>query len=120
LASTAAFARSDATYPLKLSVNFTVARTVHFNGLDPATLTISKKGEVNGAITITSDIISPIACPIQAGSTDIGGKLNLTCSVADDTFTFVGTLKKLTGAGKGKFTDQIYESSGTYKATKSP
>jgi hypothetical protein len=83
-----------ARYPVNLDVAFTITGTSLFNGVDPAILTIE--------------------------STDIKGKLNLTCSILSgiDSVTLTGTPKKHSGVGNGTFSETFFGDSGKYKASK--
>ena len=108
-----------ASAPLQLSVNFTVAGTSDFDGVDPAALAIKKGGSVTGTIMITNIFEPPVACTVLAGSTDVAGVLKLTCSpFSDETISFNGTLKPRLGSGKGSFSESFFGQTGTYRAKK--
>ena len=100
-----------------LSVNFTIGNTEGFNGVDPASLILSK-GRLSGTVTV----ISPdgtFPCTVNSGSTDIHNKLNLTCTIGPaEMVTLSGTLKSRTGVGKGSFTESFFKETGTYTAAR--
>ena len=100
-----------------LSVNFTISNTEGFNGIDPASLVLSK-GKLSGSVTV----ISPdgtFPCTVNAGSTDIHNKLNLTCTIGPaEMVTLSGTLKAKTAVGKGSFAESFFKETGTYTAAK--
>jgi hypothetical protein len=100
-----------------LSVNFTISNTNGFNGVDPASLTVSK-GKLSGTVTV----ISPdgtFPCTVNPGSTDIQNRLHLTCTIGpEEIVTLSGKLNLRTGGGGGKFSESFFKETGTYKAVK--
>jgi len=100
-----------------LSVNFTIANTNGFNGVDPASLTVSK-GTLSGTVTV----ISPdgtFPCTVNAGSTDLQNYLHLTCTIGpEEMVTLSGRLNPRTGIGHGKFSESFFKETGAYVASK--
>jgi len=98
-----------------LAVNFTISGTEGFNGVDAASLRLSK-GQLSGTVTV----ISPdgtFACTLNSGSTDIRNRLNLTCTIGPaEMVTLSGKLNPVTGVGKGKFSETFFKETGTFTA----
>ena len=100
-----------------LSVQFTISNTSGFNGVDPASLKLSN-GKLSGAIQVISPGPAVYQCTVNAGSTLIRDKLNLTCTIGpDEIVTLAGTLNRRTSVGKGNFSESFFEEQGTYKAS---
>jgi hypothetical protein len=100
-----------------LSVNFTISNTKGFNGVDPASLTVSK-GNLSGTVTvITPDGTFP--CTVNSGSTDTQNHLHLTCTIGPaEMVTLSGKLNLRTGVGRGKFSETFFRETGAYRAVK--
>ena len=100
-----------------LSANFTISNTDGFNGVDPASLTVSK-GNLSGTVTV----ISPdgtFPCTVNPGSTDIQNHLHLTCTIGPaEMVTLSGKLNLRTGIGRGKFSESFFKEQGSYRVTK--
>ncbi len=103
-----------------LPVQFNISNTNGFNGVDPAALTVSN-GTLGGAIQVISPGPAVYACTVNAGSTLIRDKLDLTCTIGpNEMVTFTGTLNRRTSVGKGKFSETFFQEQGTYKAAAPP
>ena len=63
-------------------MNFTISGTEAFNGVDAASLKLSK-GRLSGSVTVIAPY-GPFACSVNAGSTDIRDRLDLTCTVGPE------------------------------------
>jgi hypothetical protein len=100
-----------------LSVQFSISNTEGFNGVDPATLTLSK-GNLSGTIEIISPGPATYAFTVNFGSTLIHDQLNLTCTIGpDEMVTLTGTLNRRSSVGKGTFSETFFKEQGTYKAS---
>jgi hypothetical protein len=89
---------------VNLLLNFTVGlkgKRVVF----PAMLTWTK-GALTGQMVVTYEGVN-YTCVVLAGSTDLAGRLKMTCSVEDgvDIITLDGILKVKAGNGRGRFLD---------------
>ena len=99
-----------------LSVQFSIAHTEGFDGVDPASLTLSK-GNLSGTIQIISPGPATYPCTVNFGSTLIHDQLSLTCTIGpDEMVTLSGKLDARTGLGKGTFSESFFKEQGTYKA----
>jgi hypothetical protein len=105
----------------RLNVIFRVKPSSGSGGMKeifPAAL-VFRKGAISGTVEV-KDSNGKFPCAVQSGSTDVGYKLNMTCSVQGgvDIVTFTGKLNLLTGNGRGTVSDTFLHETGTYIASK--
>jgi hypothetical protein len=113
LVSAAPNARADRVF----SAQFTISGTSGFNGVDAATLTLSKS-KLSGTVEVISPGPVTYPCTVNSNSTLIRRKLNLTCTIGpDEVVTLSGTLSPATDKGRGTFSETFFEEDWTYKAT---
>ena len=99
-----------------ISLQFTVSKTHGFDGMDSASLAVSKEN-LSGTVEVVSPGPATYPCAVNFGSTLIHDQLNLTCTIGpDEIVTLSGRLDPKTGTGKGTFSETFFREQGTYRA----